>query len=246
MTFIILTYLLYMNRLFTNIIFGLPFLTEKLGMLKKRFAFLNPSWAALKYFDETQFLKMVQGESASSSALGRMPRRLTLPSNYASSLVSQTSSMSLNSTYRQPSISSTRSDRPRRPPPAPKQSRSYATYRPTTNTKHDKRDYHTWGSSAARNTSSFISTASSSGSSGSSSASLNNFLHNHFTYGAPPDLSFQPDIDEDIADDVEIISTKSAPSDNSKHRYRRSSLPSITSMQWDPPSTPTSKRSVRT
>ncbi|KAI7856029.1 hypothetical protein BDC45DRAFT_549318 [Circinella umbellata] len=218
---------------------------QKLGMLKKRFAFLNPSWAALKYFDENQFLKMVQGESASSSALGRMPRRLTLPSNYATSLVSQTSSMSLNSNYRQPSISSTRSDRPRRPPPAPKQSRSYATHRSTTNSKPEKRDYHTWGSSAGRNTSSFISTTSSSGSSESSAASLNNFLHNHFTYGAPPDLPSQPDIDEDF-DDVEIISTKSAPSDNTNDRYRRSSLPSVTSMQWEPPSTPTSKRSVRT
>ncbi|KAI9274459.1 hypothetical protein BDA99DRAFT_497542 [Phascolomyces articulosus] len=226
---------------------------QKLGMLKKRFAFLNPSWAALKYFDEQQFLKMVQGEAGSSSqALGRMPRRLTLPSNYASSLISQTSSLSLNS------ISSHRDHRPplsarssRRQPPTPKQSRSFATLHPTPshNSKSKKRDYHTWGASS-KNTNSFISTTSSSGgsstTSGSSAASLNEFLHNHFTYGAPPALPTHIPSDIIDEDDVEIISTKSAPSCHQKYKNRRSSLPSVTSMTWDPPNTPTSKRSVRT
>ncbi|KAI9497800.1 hypothetical protein BDB00DRAFT_916219 [Zychaea mexicana] len=206
---------------------------QKLGMLKKRFAFLNPSWAALKYFDEQQFLKMVQGEAASSSqALGRMPRRLTLPSNYASSLISQTSSLSLNS---QPPVRPER----RRLPPTPKQSRSFATYHPPSRSSKTQRDYHTWGSSSARGSSSVISavSASSGSSSESSTSSLNDFIHNHFTYGAP-DLPSH-------TEDVETISTKSAPT-STKYKYRRSSLPSVTSLAWDPPATPTSKSSART
>jgi hypothetical protein len=44
---------------------------------------LNPSWAALKYFDEQQFLRIVQGQGSinSSQVLGRLPRRLNLPSD---------------------------------------------------------------------------------------------------------------------------------------------------------------------
>ncbi|KAI9313217.1 hypothetical protein BX666DRAFT_1980726 [Dichotomocladium elegans] len=57
---------------------------QKLGMLKKKFAFLNPAWAALKLFDEQQYLKMVQGEALHScGVIGKMPRRLTLPARYA-------------------------------------------------------------------------------------------------------------------------------------------------------------------
>ncbi|KAI8145842.1 hypothetical protein BJV82DRAFT_554763 [Fennellomyces sp. T-0311] len=198
---------------------------QKLGMLKKRFAFLNPSWAALKYFDEQQFLKMVQGESANSSTvIGRMPRRLTLPSNYAASLISQTSSLSLNAS------SPARPER-RRPPPLPKQSRSYATYTGHHSAKA-KRDFNTWGSSSA------ISTHSVTSSSGSSTASLNDFLHNHFTYGSN-NLPTQVEDDDNV-------STQSAPTSNRRYKYRRSSLPSVTSMTWDPPSTPTSKSSART
>ncbi|KAI8084038.1 uncharacterized protein B0P05DRAFT_535957 [Gilbertella persicaria] len=56
---------------------------QNLNSLKKRFSFLNPSWAALKYFDEQQFLKIVQGQGTinSSQVLGRLPRKLDLPSN---------------------------------------------------------------------------------------------------------------------------------------------------------------------
>lgn len=54
---------------------------ENLNSIKKRFSFLNPSWAALKYFDEQQFLKIVQGQGSinSSQVLGRLPRKLNLP-----------------------------------------------------------------------------------------------------------------------------------------------------------------------
>ncbi|KAI9019401.1 hypothetical protein CLU79DRAFT_758665 [Phycomyces nitens] len=55
---------------------------QSLNILKKKFSFLNPSWAALKYFNETQFTRIVQGQGGlSSHILGRLPRRLMLPSN---------------------------------------------------------------------------------------------------------------------------------------------------------------------
>ncbi|KAI9271325.1 hypothetical protein BY458DRAFT_555693 [Sporodiniella umbellata] len=54
---------------------------QNLNTIKKRFSFLNPSWAALKYFDEQQFLRIVQGQGTihSSQVLGRLPRKLELP-----------------------------------------------------------------------------------------------------------------------------------------------------------------------
>ncbi|KAG0177049.1 hypothetical protein DFQ29_005308 [Apophysomyces sp. BC1021] len=56
---------------------------QKLGLLKKKFSFLNPAWAALKYFDEQQFLRIVQGQAIGSThVLGRLPRRLMLPNNH--------------------------------------------------------------------------------------------------------------------------------------------------------------------
>ncbi|KAG1057692.1 hypothetical protein G6F43_000473 [Rhizopus delemar] len=54
---------------------------QNLNTIKKKFSFLNPSWAALKYFDEQQFLRIVQGQGSihSSQVLGRFPRKLDLP-----------------------------------------------------------------------------------------------------------------------------------------------------------------------
>ncbi|KAG0167927.1 hypothetical protein DFQ30_005515 [Apophysomyces sp. BC1015] len=53
---------------------------QQLGLFKKTFAFLNPNWAALKSFDEQQFLRIVQGEAAASSlAIGKMPKYLEAP-----------------------------------------------------------------------------------------------------------------------------------------------------------------------
>ncbi|KAG1139507.1 hypothetical protein G6F37_009713 [Rhizopus arrhizus] len=54
---------------------------QNLNSIKKKFSFLNPSWAALKYFDEQQFLNIVQGQGSinSSQVLGRLPRKLDLP-----------------------------------------------------------------------------------------------------------------------------------------------------------------------
>ncbi|KAI8379768.1 uncharacterized protein BYT42DRAFT_569957 [Radiomyces spectabilis] len=54
---------------------------QQLGNLKRTFAFLNPNWAALKVFDEQQFLRIVQGEAvASTLAVGRLPSRLDVTS----------------------------------------------------------------------------------------------------------------------------------------------------------------------
>ncbi|KAI8985063.1 hypothetical protein BDB01DRAFT_788787 [Pilobolus umbonatus] len=60
---------------------------QNLNSIKKRFSFLNPSWAALKYFDEQQFLRIVQGQGSinSSQVLGRLPRKLNLPTASVSS-----------------------------------------------------------------------------------------------------------------------------------------------------------------
>ncbi|KAI8088774.1 uncharacterized protein BX664DRAFT_279352 [Halteromyces radiatus] len=60
---------------------------QKLGSFKKAFSFLNPSWAALKYFDEQQFLQLVQGQLlyTTHGVIGRLPRLLTFSSLESSS-----------------------------------------------------------------------------------------------------------------------------------------------------------------
>lgn len=77
---------------------------EKLGGLKKTFSFLNSSWAALKYFDEQQFLQLVQGQQLynTNGVIGRLPRLLT----FASLEQQQTMSISRSSTIRS-SVTST-------------------------------------------------------------------------------------------------------------------------------------------
>ncbi|KAI8875141.1 hypothetical protein K501DRAFT_135305, partial [Backusella circina FSU 941] len=53
---------------------------EHINAFKKTFAFLNHTWAALKYFDEGEFLNIVQGEvSPTSNAIGKKPKVLDLP-----------------------------------------------------------------------------------------------------------------------------------------------------------------------
>lgn len=82
-------------------IFNISFLIESLSTFKKTFAFLNPSWAALKYFDEKEFLNIVQGETslATSTAIGKKPRTLDLPETYyRDSIVNKASSASIRST----------------------------------------------------------------------------------------------------------------------------------------------------
>lgn len=72
---------------------------ENLNSIKKRFSFLNPSWAALKYFDEQQFLKIVQGQGTinSSQVLGRLPRKLNLPAQAQPPQLQHSRSKSQNS-----------------------------------------------------------------------------------------------------------------------------------------------------
>ncbi|ORX60686.1 FAD/NAD(P)-binding domain-containing protein [Hesseltinella vesiculosa] len=53
---------------------------QKLGSLKKAFSFLNQSWAALKYFDEIEFMKLVQGQrpqTGHGGVIGKLPRPLS-------------------------------------------------------------------------------------------------------------------------------------------------------------------------
>jgi hypothetical protein len=53
---------------------------QHLNSFKKAFSFLNPTWAALKYFDEKEFLNIVQGEAklTTTSAIGKKPSILDL------------------------------------------------------------------------------------------------------------------------------------------------------------------------
>ncbi|KAI9485713.1 MAG: hypothetical protein EXX96DRAFT_546179 [Benjaminiella poitrasii] len=56
---------------------------QQLSSFERTFAFLNPTWAALKYFDEKEFLSIVQGEAKFiRAAIGKKPRRLDLPDLY--------------------------------------------------------------------------------------------------------------------------------------------------------------------
>lgn len=48
--------------------------TENLGMLEKRLSFLNPTWEALKYFNEKQYFKIVQNRKL--NVIGRAPKSL--------------------------------------------------------------------------------------------------------------------------------------------------------------------------
>ncbi|KAG1215502.1 hypothetical protein G6F69_000942 [Rhizopus microsporus] len=52
---------------------------RQLSAFKKTFSFLNPTWAALKYFDEKEFLEIVQGEArVVKTAVGKKPKILGL------------------------------------------------------------------------------------------------------------------------------------------------------------------------
>ncbi|KAI8087908.1 uncharacterized protein B0P05DRAFT_530617 [Gilbertella persicaria] len=57
---------------------------QSLSNFKKTFAFLNPTWAALKYFDEKEFLNIVQGEAklTTTAAIGKKPKALDLPGSH--------------------------------------------------------------------------------------------------------------------------------------------------------------------
>ncbi|KAL9559520.1 hypothetical protein PS6_000732 [Mucor atramentarius] len=59
---------------------------QHLNTFKKAFSFLNPSWAALKYFDEKEFLNLVQGEArlTTKAAIGKKPSILDLDRNSSS------------------------------------------------------------------------------------------------------------------------------------------------------------------
>ncbi|KAI7888571.1 uncharacterized protein EV154DRAFT_425564 [Mucor mucedo] len=67
---------------------------QNLNSLKRTFAFLNPSWAALKYFDEQEFLNIVQGEAklSTTAAIGRKPKVLNLPEKFYKNADSSSSS----------------------------------------------------------------------------------------------------------------------------------------------------------
>lgn len=51
---------------------------KSMDKIKKYLGFLNPTWAALKCYDEQEYLQMVQGESSSpiTQPFGRLPRTL--------------------------------------------------------------------------------------------------------------------------------------------------------------------------
>ncbi|KAI9322529.1 hypothetical protein BX666DRAFT_2109025 [Dichotomocladium elegans] len=191
---------------------------QKLGLLKKKFAFLNPAWAALKLFDEKQFLRMVQGESMGSShGIGRLPRRLLLPIDGVNSLSRSTSSLSLSNLERIPSLQRQYNS------PMPKQSRSYAhTSSRTSNSL--RRDFKTWGGSSRLSTVSQTTTAST-----SSSSSIHEFMNNHFQFASAHTLDSQHHKSPSMGDAQLILETTLM---QSKRHYRRSSMPSIHSMDW--------------
>lgn len=67
---------------------------------------MNPSWAALKYFDEQEFLNIVQGEAklSTTAAIGRKPKVLNLPEKFyknAGSVNSSSSVYSVGSIFKQ-------------------------------------------------------------------------------------------------------------------------------------------------
>lgn len=71
---------------------------------KKTFAFLNPTWAALKYFDEKEFLNIVQGEAKlSTTAIGKKPSRLNLnvPDTFYRNSSCSNSTYSVSSIFKQ-------------------------------------------------------------------------------------------------------------------------------------------------
>lgn len=81
---------------------------ENLNSLKKTFAFLNPSWAALKYFDEQEFLNIVQGEArlTTAAAIGRKPKVLTIPEKLYKNAGYDSSSASVYSAHSAYSVGS--------------------------------------------------------------------------------------------------------------------------------------------
>ncbi|CAO3617466.1 unnamed protein product [Cunninghamella blakesleeana] len=52
---------------------------QQLSSWKKTFSFLHPNWAALKHFDEKEFLQLVAGEANHPKyAMGQLPKKLTM------------------------------------------------------------------------------------------------------------------------------------------------------------------------
>ncbi|KAI8080897.1 hypothetical protein BDF21DRAFT_361696 [Thamnidium elegans] len=77
---------------------------KHLSNFKKTFAFLNPTWAALKYFDEKEFLNIVQGEAKlSTTAIGKKPSRLNLnvPDTFYKNTSCSNSTYSVSSIFKQ-------------------------------------------------------------------------------------------------------------------------------------------------
>lgn len=70
---------------------------QHLNSFKKTFSFLNPTWAALKYFDEKEFLNIVQGEAklTTRTAIGKKPSVLELDDSRDSDSYSMSSVNSL-------------------------------------------------------------------------------------------------------------------------------------------------------
>ncbi|KAI9485875.1 MAG: hypothetical protein EXX96DRAFT_546841 [Benjaminiella poitrasii] len=52
---------------------------KSLSYIERKLAFLNPTWQVLKYFNEKQFLKIVQETSKNSKIIGRLPKVLSIP-----------------------------------------------------------------------------------------------------------------------------------------------------------------------
>ncbi|KAI7880754.1 FAD/NAD(P)-binding domain-containing protein [Lichtheimia hyalospora FSU 10163] len=204
---------------------------QKLGTIRRRFAFLNPAWAALKMFDEQQYLKMVQGEAINSTQVfGRMPRRLTLPAGYTRPLTHSVSAVSLD--VDEDEFDDRYHSLPPVPPvPSrykPKQSQSYHTSAKNADDSvyhHGKGKFGTWSSSST------VSSMDRSSSGSSSSGSLlNDFVNNHFQFGS---AAFDQ---QSIKEDGASVSSKASTVKSHHHRRhsprsrsprRRSSMPAI-------------------
>ncbi|CDH54154.1 pyridine nucleotide-disulfide oxidoreductasefamily protein [Lichtheimia corymbifera JMRC:FSU:9682] len=236
---------------------------QRLGLLKKKFAFLNPAWAALKLFDEQQYLRMVQGEAMNSSQVfGRMPRKLGLPHGYAYHSPIHSYSLasleaSLDQHIPQSSTSSVHRHLNHHQQQQQQQSSSLLLTPTPRQTRSctggagggPKREYKTWSASSTRLSS--ISHASSSGSSsGSSTSSLHDFVNSHFTFGKH---ALEP---QRSMDNISRSCAKHQQQQQHHHRqqqqqkkqhhhprhFRRSSMPSVTNIEW---ATPSSLRSVK-
>lgn len=170
-----------------------------MNTIKKKFSFLNPNWAALKYFDEQQFLRIVQGQGSinSSHVLGRLPRKLDLPQGRQQQQQQHVRTKSQGtSLYSSPSVKTVHYQNISSVPRPRSSSQSQRDFRSSESSNNSinphRRKLHVSHSTSTMKPSQSMSTISTETNSPKTLKALEGFIFEHFTYGGEDIQLFSP------------------------------------------------------